>query len=148
MTAAAFTEDPGDNVLHLGGDKKRDTTGDVRQFVIVDDEDEALTDVLTAHRPKAAVLMKLARAASSDDEMVLMGVYDDFLDSVLDKESADYLRARFEDPEDILDLDHLDTPMKALVGLWYRRPTTKSAASSTRRPRSGRRSTVRQGGTD
>lgn len=125
--------------LHFGGEEERDKTGDHRTFVLVDSEDQPMTDVLNAYRCKQWMLIKIAQAEGQEQ-------LDLFLDEVMDEESADYLRDRFDDPDDDLDVDHLAPAIEGLVGLWYGRPTGRSAGSSRRRgnPRSGRRSTVRR----
>lgn len=125
--------------LHFGGDEARDKTGDHRTFIITDADDNPLTDVLHAYRCKQWMLIKIAQAEGQDQ-------VDLFLDEVMDEESADYLRDRFDDAEDDLDVDHLAPAIEGLVGLWYGRPTGRQSGSSRRRgnPRSGRRSTVRR----
>jgi hypothetical protein len=125
--------------LHFGGEEARDKTGDHRTFVLVDADDEPLTEVLHAYRCKQWMLIKIAQAEGQDQ-------VDLFLDEVMAEESADYLRDRFDDAEDDLDVDHLAPAIEGLVGLWYGRPTGRQPGSSRRRgnPRSGRRSTVRR----
>lgn len=125
--------------LHFGGEEARDKTGDYRPFVITDADDEPLTEVLHAYRCKQWMLIKIAQAEGQDQ-------VDLFLDEVMDEESAEYLRDRFDDPKDELDVDHLAPAITGLVGLWYGRPTGRQPGSSRRRgnPRSGRRSTVRR----
>jgi hypothetical protein len=125
--------------LHFGGEEARDKTGDHRPFVLTDADDQPMTEVLHAYRCKQWMLIKIAQAEGQDQ-------VDLFLDEVMDEESADYLRDRFDDPQDDLDVDALGPAIEGLVGLWYGRPTGKPRGSSTRRgnPRSGRRSTVRR----
>jgi hypothetical protein len=127
------------DALRFGGEEERDKTGDHRPFVLVDADDEPMTETLHAHRPKQWMLIKIAQADGQDQ-------LDLFLDEVMDEESADYLRDRFDDPDDDLDVDHLAPAIQGLVGLWYGRPTGKQPGSSGRRgnARSGRRSTVRR----
>lgn len=125
--------------LHFGGEEARDKTGDHRPFVLVDANDDPMTEVLHAYRPKQWMLIKIAQAEAAEQ-------VDLFMDEALDDETADYLRDRFDDAEDDLDVDHLAPAIEGLIGLWYGRPTGRPSGSSRRRgnPRSGRRSTVRR----
>jgi hypothetical protein len=126
--------------LRFSGDEQRDKTGDERAFIIEDpDTGDALTPVLYAYRPKQWMLLKIGEASGQEQ-------IDLFLDEVMDGESADYLRARFEDPDDDFDVDSLAETITGLLGLWYGRPTGRPSGSRGRRgnPRSGRRSTVRR----
>lgn len=127
------------DALRFGGEEARDKTGDHRTFVLTDADDEAMTDTLHAYRCKQWMLIKIMQAEGQDQ-------VDLFMDEVMDEESAEYLRDRFDDPEDELDVDHLAPAIEGLIGLWYGRPTGRQPGSSRQRrnPRSGRRSTVRR----
>jgi hypothetical protein len=112
--------------------------GDVIPFYLGEDD-----TVLIARRPKMAALMNLAKGLESDNDLEKVRVFDEFLDTVLEPESAEYLRDRFDDPEDDLDLDALDKPLQYLVGRWYKRPTGSRPASQRSPRRTGKASTVR-----
>lgn len=101
--------------------------------------------ILWAIKPKTAVLLNLgavaARALEQDDQLIILALYDMFMDTVLDDDSAEYLRGRFHDPADSYDFEMLDPVMEALLGRWYRRPTGRQPASVTLPRTTGRRST-------
>lgn len=144
MTTDQITDDA---VLRVGGEPSRDKSGDLRQFIVVDADDNDLTEVLTARRPKMGVLLDLAakveQADASEDIGAMVAAVDLFLDSVMVPESAAIVRAQLSNPDDDLDIEHLGKPMQALVGLWYRRPTGRQAGSPSSRSGTGKRSTAR-----
>jgi hypothetical protein len=126
--------------LRFAGEEERDKTGDHRAFIIEDPETgEDLTPILNAYRPKQWMLLKIGEAQGQEQ-------IDLFMDEVMDPESADYLRDRFDDPDDDFDVDALAPTIQGLIGLWYGRPTGRSGGSQRQRgnARSGRRSTVRR----
>lgn len=112
--------------------------GDVVLWQLDDDD-----TVLTARRPKMAVLLELVQGLESESQIEQVNVFDRFLDQVLDEDSAEHLRERFRDPEDDLDMDSLDGPLQYLVGKWYNRPTGSRRAGAASPRRTGRASTVR-----
>jgi hypothetical protein len=121
---------------------KRDRTNDLVHFQLDDDD-----TVLVANRPKQAALLNVAKAVGGlddADELGAAGMLDDLLDKIIDADSAAYLRERFDDPDDDLDLDVLEPIMKQLIGLWYGRPTGRRPGSSGSPQRTGKRSTVRR----
>lgn len=130
-----------ENVLRIEDpNRDRDTSGDRVPFQIDDDP-----TVLWAVRPKKSVLMNLAKSADTKDESALVFLIDLYLDDVLDPESAEYVKARLDDREDVLDLDFIGPLNQALVGRWYGRPTTSQRGSASSPRRTGRASTVRSG---
>lgn len=120
---------------------KRDRAGAVVPFTLDDDP-----TILTATRPKQAVLIDLYRQMEATDEKdpALLQVFDDFMHICFDEETQAYLNARFHDPDDDADIDTLNPIIEALMGAWYRRPTTRPSGSSQPSRRSGPRSTGRR----
>lgn len=124
---------------------RRDRSNDRVSFTLDDD-----TEVLYAIRPKQATLFKLIKGLGNLDNV------DDFLASaalvemlwlVLDPDSKAYLETRFEDEDDDCDLDIVEPVIKALVGLWYRRPTGRpsGSSSSSKKTRKGSTGPARSG---
>jgi hypothetical protein len=134
----AGSVEPDEPVLRFEVEEDR-ARGPATRFTIGDDP-----TVLLARRPKAALIMKLFRLAESGSPIEQLQSIDLFVDMVLDGESADYLRDRFEDPADEWDYDVLTPVVKALTAQWFGRPTGRSPGSSRRPNRSGRRSTARR----
>lgn len=100
--------------------------------------------VLIARRPKAAVLMRLASVdPHTKDLSTMVRVIDTFLDHVLDKESREYVRGRFDDPDDDWDVDLLVPVINACKARWYGRPTGRATGSSGSPNSRGKRSTAR-----
>lgn len=121
---------------------KRDNTHRVVHFTLDDDP-----TVLVAIRPKQAALLQVAKTAGAlddADQLGAVGMLDDLLERLLDAESLAYLRERFDDEDDDLDLDVLEPIMKQLIGLWYGRPTGRPGASARSQRKIGKRSTVRR----
>lgn len=123
------------------------TTGtDGTPEVVYDDQ------LLTAHRPKQAVLLAaittLTELDDGDDETfdpAIAAALQRFVRTVLDEPSAAYVQERLEDPEDGRDIDpDLQALVTSLVGRWYGGRTPKAPGGS-QRPRSatGKRSTAR-----
>lgn len=131
------------DVLQLpGGDTDRDTTHDVVPFQLGENP-----HVLVAHRPKLALLLDLVGVMTEDTNPVAQAAsLQQFIDVVLEKESAAHLHKRLRDPADDLDLDSPGFTMmfQTLVGLWYQGPTGGRSASSRSPARTGKRSTVRK----
>lgn len=97
-----------------------------------------------AVKPKAGVLMGLmldGQAAEGGDEMAQVRIIEAFIDTTLEPDSGDRIRARLEDPDDDFDVDTLAEVITALQGAWGRRPTTPSRRSSRSPRRTGRTST-------
>lgn len=121
---------------------ERDTSDARFPFTLNDDP-----TILWAVRPKTAILLRLGQTASaaedSGDKRVLISLYDQFMDTVLDPSSATYLREQFEDPESELDVDALDPVLTACLGKWYGGPTRRKPASDRLPRTTGKRSTGR-----
>jgi len=123
------------------------TTGDDGQPEVVYDD-----HLLTAHRPKQAVLLAaitaLADLDDGDDETfdpAIAHALQNFVSTVLDEPSAGYVQERLEDPADGRDIDpDLQALVTSLVGRWYGGRSPKAPGGS-QRPRSttGKRSTAR-----
>ena len=129
--------------LHITAtDPDRDTSQDRFPFYLGDDN-----TVLIGTRPKMAVLLRLVAAMGDDaDPFAQASAFDLFLDKVLDAESVKHIRARMEDDDDELDLDHplISQLFQTLVGVWYgTRPTGGRRGSAASPSQSGRRSTAR-----
>lgn len=140
MTAQG-TEDV--QALHITApEPTRDTTQDRFPFYLGNDD-----TVLTGTRPKMAVLLRIVAAMGDDsDPLAQAAAFDLFLDKILDVDSVAYVRARMEDDDDDLDLDHplIEQMFQTLVGVWYgTRPTGGRRGSAASPSRSGKRSTVR-----
>lgn len=124
------------------GKAKRDTAHDVVPFYLGDDD-----TVLTALRPKTAILIDLAAVLIDDsDEIRQITGLGNLLAEILDDDSYAHLAARLRDRDDALDLDDPDLieALRYLVGLWYGRPIGKRAGSSSQPAPTGKRSTVRR----
>ena len=125
-----------------GGDTERDTTNDAPLFRLGDND-----TVLTGKRPKLAVLLRLMTIMNDDtDPVAQAGALDQFIEKVLQPESAGHLRDRLEDEDDDLDLDSPGIVMmfQTLVGLWYQGPTGGGAASRRSPSPTSKRSTGRR----
>lgn len=158
MTAEPINPNPAPQRIQ-GPAPVRDTSLDVLPFCwdywTTDDtgQPEVVYDdtLLTAHRPKQAVLLRAASVLALIDDgtddfdpEVANQLYD-FLTVMLDEPSAAYVRERLEDPEDGRDIDpDLSALLSSLVGRWYGGRAPKAPAVS-QRPRSttGKRSTGR-----
>lgn len=141
MTAQP-TFDPIDVIQLPGADTDRDTTHDVVPFQLGDNP-----QVLVGKRPKLAILLDLVSLLMDDTKpMAQAAGLREFIDVVLDDESAKHLHARLSDPKDDLDLDSPGFTMmfQTLVGLWYQGPTGGPRGSSRSPARTGKRSTVRK----
>lgn len=127
-----------------GTGQTRDTTHDRFPFYLGDDD-----TVLIGTRPKMATLIDLVGLMSDEtDELAQVAAYNEFLDEVLDADSVAYLRGRFRDRDDLLDLDHPEVQQmfRTLVEVWYgkpARPTGGRPGSAGSPARTGRRSTAR-----
>ena len=105
---------------------------------------ERESHVFLMHMPKLSIIIRLARDADVDDTMSMMGVFDDFIDSALDREDRQYLRAQLQDPDSDWDYDLLLPISDIARERWYpTRPTGRSSGSAGPQRRSGKRSTVR-----
>jgi hypothetical protein len=136
-----MTAEPTDTGVLNFKSPKRDAVGAVVPFTIDDDP-----TILTATRPKQAVLIDLYRKMDvvGEEDPAIIQVFDEFMRVCFDQETQDYLNSRFRDPDDDADIDTLQPVIETLMGVWYRRPTTKSSASSGPSRRSGPRSTGRR----
>lgn len=147
MTAQPF--DPGDLAPDDDGIISVRTGRDVDDAPVyqrfrLDDDDE----VLTAVRPKMAIMMKLGRSIghaqeSTDAALAAMDAVDIFISHCLVEESSAYVTTRLDDAEDDLDIEHMLNAITQVLGLWYQRPPTSPPGSSGPRRSPGRRSTVR-----
>jgi hypothetical protein len=97
----------------------------------------------TAIIPKSAAVIRMARDAQTDDVLAQVAIIDDFLDTFMVPDTADYLHDRLDDDDDPFDIDTMGQIIQALQEQWGRRPPTKRAASSGSRSRTGKSSTAR-----
>ena len=119
---------------------EHDGEGAIIPFRLDDDE-----KVLVAVRPKMAILVRVLAALGDDSNPMKQAIeLERLLDKVVDEDSATYLRERFLDPEDDLDLPVLGPVIETLVGKWYGGPTGKRPGSPGSRSRSGPSSTGRR----
>lgn len=101
--------------------------------------------ILVSYRPKYGSVMALLRLAESKDPAEQFKLVDVFMDVALDADSADYLRDRFEDPEDEWDYDVLVPVIQRLTGVWFPKSQRGSSPGGRATPRrTGRGSTVRR----
>lgn len=139
MTETPEETGPAPLQINSGADD-RDTSDDRIPFRLDDDP-----TILTATRPKMAVLVRILATLGDDSNPLRQAVeLEGLLDYVVDKESATHLRGRFLDPDDAVDLLALGPIIQTLAGRWYGGPTGGRAGSRTSPPRTGKRSTVRQ----
>lgn len=119
--------------------KKRKVKRAAAEFTLADDPEV----LLTAYKPKAAILLPIASLLNNakHDELAEAQAIDMFLDMVLAAESRDYIKGRLNDPEDDLDVDDLTPIIEWLQGQWSERPTGSRAGSSPRSRTNGKRST-------
>jgi hypothetical protein len=119
---------------------EQDADGAIIPFRLDDDE-----KVLTAVRPKMAILVRVLAALGDDSNPMKQAIeLERLLDKVVDEDSAAHLRERFYDTDDDLDLLVLGPVIETLVGKWYGGPTGKRPASPGSRSRSGPSSTGRR----
>jgi len=142
-------EDSSPRIAHFRVDPEEEATlegPDSFQFTLGREHDPVEgAKVLTARRPKTAVLMRLAVVdPNSKDIATIVRVVDTFLDNVLDRESRDYIRGRFDDPDDDWDFDLVIPVINACKARWYGgRPTGRATGSSGSPSSRGKRSTGR-----
>ncbi len=101
---------------------------------------------LWARRPKAAKLIEIMRMVNMEDSTDPSNVdaLDEFLDQVMEPDTAARLRERMDDADDDFDIDTLVVIMEGLQETWSARPTGSGSASPAppARKRSARRSTA------
>lgn len=136
---ALYDDGPDAEVLHFDGPRVEPTERATVPFRIGDDP-----RILYSRRPKYAIIMRLLRITESKDPTVQYTLVDEFLEAALDTGSRDYLRDRFEDPDDEWDYEVLIPVIEQLGGRWFPGvPPGRSGGSGRTQNRSGRRSTVR-----
>jgi hypothetical protein len=142
MTAEPVQPDGPEVVRFDAATEPRDRSQDRIPFALGDDD-----TVMYAVRPKVVILMDVA-ASLADSENVFgqARAVNEFIDKILDDDSRLYLRERFDDPDDDMDLDNDDliSAMEYVVGRWYGRPTGSRPGSPEPRSRSGKRSTAKR----
>lgn len=110
-----------------------------------EDDDERDKTVLHARRPKTVVMARLFRGIDLDDDISILGFYDDFIAAVLEPESKAYVEACFDDEDHNWDVDVLAGVIRETQRRWWpTRPTSRSGGSTG--PRSTRRSGKRSKG--
>jgi hypothetical protein len=144
-------DEPDTPSLVIGADRDTPRLPPSDKIVLfrLDGDDHTLVGV----RPKMAVLIRvLAALNDNSNELRQAMVLTQMISKVVDEDTADYLNARLDDPDDDFDIiaaDDSDGPclidiFRTLVGLWYEGPTGGPRGSGQSRKRSGRSSTVRQ----
>jgi hypothetical protein len=146
MTTDTTTAAPAPLVIDTTDD--RDRSGDLIPFQLQakdPDTGDMVThpDVLTARRPKMAIMLELLAALGDETNEIRQALaLDGLLDKVLVPDDVPLLRARLKDPDDDLDVLGLVPILTTLVGRWYGGPTTKPSGSPRTQRSSGRRSTA------
>lgn len=101
--------------------------------------------VFLMHMPKLSIIVRLAREADPSDSMGMMGVFDDFIDSALDRDDRRFLRSQLKDPDSDWDYDLLLPVSDIARERWYpNRPTGRSSGSAGPQRSGGKRSTVKR----